>query len=104
MFIAIAGEPESDLDERCNGIDDDCDTLIDENPPSWAVDSDGDGFGDPDNTVVACERPGADYVRDQTDFNDREGAVNPGAAELCNDRDDNCNGVIDDNAQDPTAR
>ncbi len=107
-YIATSGDCDDarnsvnpDATEVCNGRDDDCDDLVDEDPPEWALDSDGDGFGDPDNTVAACDRPGDDYVRDQTDCDDASEAVNPGAPELCND--DNCNVAIDEDAVDPTS-
>ncbi len=46
--------------EQCgNGRDDDCDTRIDESTVSFEcyADSDGDGFGDPTDTVHACMCP-----------------------------------------------
>ncbi|MFO0557640.1 MAG: MopE-related protein [Polyangiales bacterium] len=56
-------------------------------------DLDGDGHRGP----IAGRQPGAaDACGDDCDDDDR--AVFPGAAEVCNGRDDNCNGVIDDNA------
>ena len=44
--------------ERCNGEDDDCNGVIDDDPadlPRWYYDSDGDGFGDPGLGVDGCE-------------------------------------------------
>ncbi len=56
-------------------------------------DNDGDGRRGP----IAGRQPGAaDACGDDCDDEDR--TVFPGATELCNGRDDNCNGVIDDNA------
>ena len=51
--------------ERCNGIDDDCDTKVDDDDidvygqASWWVDGDGDGFGSDLEEVYACEDPTA---------------------------------------------
>ena len=50
-----------DAEELCNGWDDNCDGLADdEDPslsaaPSWYVDADGDGWGNEDYVVEACE-------------------------------------------------
>ncbi|MDP3278901.1 MAG: putative metal-binding motif-containing protein [Deltaproteobacteria bacterium] len=56
-------------------------------------DEDGDGH----NAIAAGAQPGSpDACGDDCDDQDR--AVFPGATEVCNGRDDNCNGVIDDNA------
>lgn len=59
------------------------------------LDSDGDGFGDTNSAVAACENlPG--YVPDPGDCNDGNPSVYPGASEVCNELDDNCNGLTDE--------
>jgi|GEM_PF-3582242 len=59
-------------------------------------DADGDGFGDLSSTVVQdCSAP-AGYVTNHTDCDDTNAAVYPGAAEICNGIDDNCNGQADE--------
>jgi len=94
-----------EAEEACNGEDDDCDGEIDEglgdNVP-WYRDGDDDGYGDPDTSMEACEAPDG-YVADATDCDDAEAAINPGADELCNGVDDDCDGLIDDD-DDPVAR
>jgi len=86
--------------EACNGIDDDCDGQIDENGASggstWYLDSDSDGYGGT-TSVVACSQPSG-YVSTSTDCNDSVSSVHPNATETCNGIDDNCNGLVDDNA------
>jgi|GEM_PF-5700488 len=88
-------------DEICNGRDDDCDNLSDEEDPglidavSWYEDVDGDGFGDPADVVVSCGEAGT-RVRDGSDCNDGEPAIHPGAEETCDDRDEDCDGVVDE--------
>ncbi len=87
--------------EVCNGTDDDCDLLTDDDDPTvadattWYRDGDSDGYGDAATTVEACEAPST-YLADATDCDDTEAAINPGADEVCNDLDDDCDGTIDD--------
>ncbi len=53
-------------------------------------DSDGDGFGDPNETQAACEVP-ANHVEDASDCDDDDPAVHPDATEVCdNGLDDDC--------------
>ncbi len=82
--------------ETCNGVDDNCDGNIDEGViVLFYVDSDGDGYGNPDITLLACTPP-PNYILDNTDCNDSEFFINPGAAEICNGIDDNCNAMSDE--------
>ena len=86
-------------DEYCNGVDDDCDGTVDEDDAvdasSWYADDDGDGYGDPADSVVECSQP-SNTVADATDCDDADAAVNPGADEYCNGIDDDCDGVVDE--------
>jgi hypothetical protein len=99
-----------DAIEFCNGRDDNCDGEIDEGcdpvdtddtdtaPPAtvacW-VDGDGDtwGFGS-SVTLIGTVCP-AGFAPRGGDCNDSNAAVNPGATEVCNGIDDNCDGAID---------
>lgn len=84
--------------ERCDGIDNDCDAEVDNAPIdmlSFYVDNDGDGFGDPYATGLACA-PGSGLVDDASDCDDDASATYPGAPELCDGVDNSCDGVIDD--------
>ena len=90
----------SGADERCNGVDDDCDGEIDEDAvdaPTWHIDYDGDGYGSSAYTEVGCEAE-AGWVADDGDCDDTDAAVNPAGTELCNGLDDNCDGIADDGA------
>jgi hypothetical protein len=82
--------------EVCDGIDNDCDGSIDEDLVfmNYYADADGDGFGNPSESVSSCTAPSG-YVVDNTDCNDNDAAINPGAAEVCNGIDDNCDGLVD---------
>ena len=83
--------------EICNTFDDDCDGLINEGITfvTYFADVDGDGFGNPNNSQNACTLlPG--YVLNNGDCNDSNALVKPGAVELCNIIDDNCNGLVNE--------
>jgi len=87
-------------DEVCNGYDDDCDGLTDDqdddvaDAATWYEDADRDGAGDPDTALSACEQPHG-WVGDATDCDDADPAVHPGATEVCNGNDDDCDGLTD---------
>jgi hypothetical protein len=87
--------------ERCDGVDNDCDTAFDDDDPSvvgrapfWD-DADGDGFGLDAVPDFACAAPtGAALV--PGDCDDGAPLVSPAAAEVCNGADDDCDGLTDD--------
>jgi hypothetical protein len=84
--------------ELCNGIDDDCDGVVDPDSAidalTWYVDADSDSYGNAAISTLSCAAP-AGYVADDTDCDDSDAAVFPGAGEYCNGIDDDCDGVID---------
>jgi len=85
-------------DEQCDGVDNDCDGDVDEGIPllDWYPDMDGDEYGDEGaDAVEACAAP-QDHVEDHTDCDDSDPDIHPGATELCNDVDDDCDGTPDD--------
>ena len=85
-----------DASETCDGVDDDCDDAIDEGTTIdlWP-DVDGDGYGDQGSPTEGCSQ-GSGLVVDGSDCDDSDADVNPGATEVCNTIDDDCDGDIDD--------
>ncbi|MFM9005052.1 MAG: MopE-related protein, partial [Flavobacteriales bacterium] len=82
--------------ETCNGIDDNCNSSIDEGVLiTFYRDQDGDGYGNASVTTTACSAP-TGYVSNSTDCNDNNSAIRPNATETCNGVDDNCNSSIDE--------
>jgi hypothetical protein len=83
-------------EELCDGVDNDCDTQIDEGALlTFYRDVDGDGYGASTPTAQACEPP-AGFVANSQDCNDANPAIHPGATEVCNSVDDNCNNTTDE--------
>lgn len=64
-------------------------------PQTWYFDNDGDGYGVVDTPVSACEAPDG-YVETPDDCDDTNVHINPGALEDCNNRDDDCDLLIDE--------
>ena len=87
--------------EICDEIDNDCDGDTDEPDASdaglWYLDADHDGYGDPDQSSTSCDEP-MGRVADNTDCDDGDADINPGAQEVCDPRDvdEDCSGAADD--------
>ncbi|MFZ1824013.1 MAG: MopE-related protein [Chitinophagales bacterium] len=86
--------------DPCNGIDDNCNGEIDEDAffTMYFEDADGDGYGNILINTFSCE-PVAGYVSDSTDCDDNNNLIHPGALDLCNGIDENCNGELDEDAE-----
>jgi hypothetical protein len=105
-FAARAGDC-NDFDEKtnpgmpevCNLSDDNCNNKADEGLPMVTLyrDQDQDGHAGrftTDTRMHCGALLGYAAVRD--DCNDNNTAIYPGAFELCNGRDDNCDGRVDE--------
>ena len=68
-------------------------------PATYYADYDGDGFGDSDEPLVHCDSSApAGYALAGGDCDDYKDTIHPGAVEYCNQRDDDCDGEVDDDA------
>ena len=69
--------------ELCNGKDDDCDGQVDEGLP--ALDADGDGHYAPGSCTAPAD-----------DCDDGDPTVHPGAPEICDGQDNDCDAQVDE--------
>ncbi len=83
--------------EVCDNRDNDCDDSVDEGVSNtYYRDFDGDGYGNMTATASGCSTPPWGYVVNNTDCNDANFNIKPGATELCNSADDDCDGSINE--------
>ncbi|MFY0568746.1 putative metal-binding motif-containing protein [Archangium lansingense] len=92
--------PGNPVAEICNnGIDEDCNGIADDGPPSayvdFYLDADGDGYGSAWQIVRACTRPQG-YVLDKRDCDDTRAEIRPGATEVCDGFDNDCDRAYDE--------
>ncbi|MCF8244873.1 MAG: hypothetical protein K9J37_09110 [Saprospiraceae bacterium] len=100
-FVAVSGDCNDSnasvfpgASETCNGVDDNCDGTVDEGVMTvFYADTDGDGFGDAATTQMACDAP-TGFVAVSGDCNDANATIFPGATELCDGLDNDCDGTV----------
>ena len=92
------------MTEICDGVDNDCNTLIDEDDAGldvtslirYHLDEDEDGYGQPATFEWSCS-PIDGYADNMLDCNDDDDTINPDATEICDIGVDNdCDGLVDD--------
>ncbi len=82
--------------EVCDGRDNDCDHLTDDDDTdtvldTWYLDFDGDGYGfDYGQSRAGCAAPEGSYVLNADDCDDNRDTSHPGADELCDGYDNDC--------------
>jgi hypothetical protein len=87
--------------ERCDGLDNDCDGLVDDEDDSLVgelellVDLDGDGFGDDDSEAMQACAAVEGRAAVGGDCDDADPFAYPGAAEYCDDILQDCERIID---------
>ena len=92
--------------EKCDGEDNNCNEEIDEERQdgqcgtdgymTFYADLDGDGYGLTSEAKCLCA-PAWPYVATAGgDCDDRDASIYPGATERCNNKDDNCNSITDE--------
>lgn len=84
-------------EEICDGKDNDCNGSIDDGLTflEYYLDEDGDGFGQDDSVFPDCMQSQG-YVLEPGDCDDTDSSVFPGAEELCDGKDNNCDNQIDE--------
>ncbi|MCE9668579.1 putative metal-binding motif-containing protein [Myxococcus stipitatus] len=82
--------------EVCDDLDNDCDGTKDEGlaVEELFTDKDGDGYGS-GAALIRC-RPATGFATRGGDCDDNDAARNPGLTEVCDDKDNNCNGQSDE--------
>ncbi|HEU4614666.1 MAG TPA: putative metal-binding motif-containing protein [Kofleriaceae bacterium] len=108
-FVARAGDCDDqdaavhpEATEICDAVDNNCDGAIDDADPAVDLtmagtffrDADGDGVGVASETKKACVKP-ADYAASSGDCDDGAAAIHPGAAEVCDQIDNDCDALVD---------
>lgn len=88
--------------EICDNVDNDCNGQTDDGLvfTTYYLDTDGDGFGDSTLFLSSCDTvPPASYVTNNTDCDDANANASPATLEICDEIDNDCSGLVNDNLQ-----
>ena len=66
--------------------------------PTWYFDLDGDGYGQDERATVSCSEP-RDHALQGGDCDDSSAEIHPGAPELCDTYDNDCDGTVDEDLE-----
>jgi hypothetical protein len=91
-WISLPGNTREETDLRTT-----CTAL------TWYRDADGDGFGTSATTQSACSQPSG-FVAASGDCDDADPAMFPGNPEVCDGKDNDCAGGVDDGFAAPEGR
>ena len=99
-YLGCPGEGDDDTaaaDDDTTAGDDDTTTSDDDDSGLadcvYYRDADADGYGDPGDEVLdSCDGPPEGYVDDDQDCDDTDASMHPDAEELCDGRDNDCDG------------
>lgn len=105
-YSAVAGDCDDGRSESypgavevCDGLDNDCDSEIDEEGATgvgtYFRDTDDDGYGVVTDSIDACTPP-AGYAIEAGDCDDADATVSPSALERCDGSDTDCDGTVDE--------
>jgi hypothetical protein len=86
----------ANTDEDCDGDADDDDTFASGKVTRYH-DFDEDTYGDGTDSDTFCDVP-SDHVSNSTDCNDADAAVNPGATEVCDGIDNDCDPATEESS------
>lgn len=95
-----AAEIFDNADNDCDGLTDDADDNVDASTgTAFYPDADGDTYGDGTAAQWACAAS-TGMLEDNSDCDDTNPAIQPGAAEICDGADNDCEGSVDVDALD----